>query len=141
MLHSRLNKFKLVYVYAILILAMGNLVQISTATAHLLENSKTSFAQEYKELRLLLQKVTSEKTAITYKPEIQQQINRLKLNQATGEQSFSSMSKSQQKIFIQKFQNNRYHCGEVTQVMQERQRILLHPDLSAILRDLLNQIP
>ena len=51
------------------------------------------------------------------------------------------MPKSQQELFVKKFQNNRYHCGEVTQVMQERQRILLHPDLSDILRDLLNQIP
>lgn len=128
--------------FIILILLAIGLAQIySSAQAHLPEENNSSFALEYKELRILLQKVVSAQTAATYKPAIKQQIDRLKQNQAAGEQTFSSMSESQQQLFVKKFQNNRFHCGEVTQVMQERQRILLHPDLSIILRELLNQIP
>lgn len=113
----------------------------SPAQAHLLEKNDSSFALEYKELRILLQKVVNEQTAVTYRSAIKQQIDKLKQNQITGEQTFSSLSESQQQLFVKKFQNNRFHCGEVTQVMQERQRILLHPDLSSILRELLDQIP
>ena len=136
-----LVNFRPVYFFAIIMIALTNLLVAGKVNSHLLENSKASFAQEYKELRILLQNVTDEQTAIAHKSAIQEQINKLKLNQAAGEQSFAAMSELEQKLFIKKFQNNRYHCGEVTQVMEERQRILLHPDLSAILRDVLNQIP
>lgn len=109
--------------------------------ASLFEQDRQSFALEYKELRMLLQKVKNEQTAIKYKPAIEQQISSLRQNQFSGEGSFTAMSESEQIMFVKKFQNNRFHCGEVTQVMAERQRILLHPDLANILRDLLNQIP
>lgn len=133
--------FKIFYVCACTLLVLGCLFITDSAHAHLLENGDASFAEEYKELRLLLQSVTNTQAAITFRPAIQEQISKLKQNQAAGEQAFSAMSKSEQELFVKKFQNNRYHCGEVTQVMEERQRILLHPDLSVILRDLLDQIP
>ena len=141
MIPSTSIKNKLANFCVCVLLATGFTIDIPAANAHLLEDNKSSFAQEYRELRILLQKVNTEQTAKTYRSAIQAQIDRLKQNQATGEQAFSSMPKSQQELFVKKFQNNRYHCGEVTQVMQERQRILLHPDLSDILRDLLSQIP
>ena len=114
---------------------------VQSLNAHLLEESTSSFALEYRELRILLQKVDNEQAATTYKHAIKQQIERLKQNQATGEQSFASMSETEQQLFVKKFQNNRFHCGEVTQVMAERQRILLRPELSNILRDVLDEIP
>lgn len=134
-------KLKCNYFTVLALIITGLFVCAQTSYAHLLDESESSFALEYKELRLLLQKVNSQQSAINYKPEIKQQIDRLKQNQATGEQSFASMSKSQQQLFVKKFQNNRFHCGEVTQVMSERQRILLQPELSKILRELLVQIP
>ena len=134
-------KHNLAYLCVSLFLVIGIFIGAPIAYGNLLEDSNSSFAQEYRELRILLQKVNTEQAAKTYRPAIQEQIIRLKQNQAAGEQAFSAMPKSQQEIFVKKFQNNRYHCGEVTQVMQERQRILSHPDLSEILRDLLNQIP
>ena len=134
-------KYKLICFCASVYLTAVFIIAAPAAYAHLLEDTNSSFAQEYRELRILLQKVNTEQTAKTYRAAIQEQITRLKQNQVTGEQAFSAMPKAQQELFVKKFQNNRYHCGEVTQVMQERQRILLHPDLSVILRDLLNQIP
>ncbi len=134
-------KHKMACLCVLFMVVTGFVVTAPVAHAHLLEESKSSFALEYRELRILLQKVNTEQAAKTYRSAIQEQISRLQKNQASGEQTFSAMPKSQQELFVKKFQNNRYHCGEVTQVMQERQRILLHPDLSAILRDLLNQIP
>lgn len=134
-------KHKLAYICASLFLIAGLAIDIPVAGAHLLEDNNSSFAQEYRELRILLQKVNTEQSAKIHRHAIQEQITRLKQNQAAGEQAFSALPKSQQELFVKKFQNNRFHCGEVTQVMQERQRILLHPDLSNVLRDLLNQIP
>ena len=127
-------RFKLFFIFA---LALGS----HSVLAHLFEQDHQSFALEYKELRVLLQKVKSRETAIKYKPAIEQQISSLRQNQFSGESSFAAMSENEQTIFVKKFQNNRFHCGEVTQVMAERQRILLHPDLANILRNLLNQIP
>jgi len=123
------------------LIVSGYLLHANYAFAHLADGDEQSFALEYKELRTLLQKVTSKETALNYKPAIEEQINYLKQTQQTGNHTFNAMSESQQYLFIKKFQNNRFHCGEVTEVMAERQRILLHPELSGILRDLLNQIP
>lgn len=136
-----LAKIKCNYSTVLALIITGLFFSAQISYAHFLDESESSFALEYKELRLLLQKVNSEQSAINYKLEIKQQIDKLKQNQATGEQSFASMSKPQQQLFVKKFQNNRFHCGEVTQVMDERQRILLQPELSKILRDLLIQIP
>ena len=85
--------------------------------------------------------VKDRNTALIYKPAIQEQIEFLQMNQSTGEKAFSEMSKEEQTLFVKRFQNNRYHCGGVTQVMQERQRILLNPDMANVLGDLLHQIP
>ena len=112
-----------------------------SVSAHLFEHDSQSFAKEYKELRVLLQKVTTEEAAIKHKPAIQMQISILKKNQFSGESSFAALSDNEQALFVKKFQNNRFHCGEVTQVMAEKQRILLHLDISKILRDVLSQIP
>ena len=105
------------------------------------EGNGQSYAQEYNNLRLLLEKVTNTESAINYKQAIENQINILKKNQHSGEENFNAMTQEQKKFFIQKFQNNRYHCGEVTQVMNERQRILLDPGLFEILGDTLSNIP
>lgn len=104
-------------------------------------NHNQSFAQHYSELAELLSKVKDKQTALHYRPEIQQQIDRLANSQSSGEAKFNQMSKPEQKLFIKRFQNNRYHCGAVTQVMQERQRILLDPELAESLQDLLIKIP
>ncbi len=125
----------------ILILIL-NAVFAPPIQAHLFENSKeSSFAIEYRQLALLLKEVVDQKSALQHKQAIEIQIENLKRNQISGEQAFDTMSDSQKNIFIKKFQSNRFHCGEVTQVMVERQRILLHPELSEVLRDLLEQIP
>ena len=120
---------------------IAGLLNTDFVLARLLDKDEQSFALEYKELRILLQKVNNKQTAEKYKSAIERQILYLQRNQLKGEGTFESLPESQQQLFVKKFQNNRFHCGEVTQVMAERQRILLHPDLAKILRDLLDQIP
>lgn len=100
-----------------------------------------SFAQQYDVLADLLSKVKDRETALYHRDQIQQQIAFLEQNQSSGESAFNMLSKQEQVLFIKRFQNNRYHCGEVTQVMQERQRILLDPELASLLKDLLMEIP
>lgn len=100
-----------------------------------------SFAEQYKDLRILLQKVTSAELATSYKAQIDHEIDILRANQTTSPVEFKSLSDAEKKLFIKKFQQNRFHCGEVTAVADERRRILLHPELSSILRDSLNRIP
>ena len=104
-------------------------------------SDRESFAKEYATLKTLLQKVKSEESAIFYKPQIQQELDRLKSSQISGDEEFSSLSEQEQKAFIKKFQNNQFHCGEVTQVMEERRRILLDPDLYKIIGSLVQKIP
>lgn len=101
----------------------------------------TSFAEEYKTLRILLEKVTDSETAIKYKAQIEQEIQRLSTTQYSGAEHFNSLSKLEQKLFVKRFQMNRFHCGEVTQVMQQRRRILFDPKLSKVLSKTLNNIP
>jgi hypothetical protein len=100
-----------------------------------------SFAQQYSELANLLSRVENRQSALDYRSKIQQQIDMLANSQSSGEDKFNQMSKQEQRLFIKRFQNNRYHCGAVTQVMQERQRILLDPELAELLQDLLIKIP
>ena len=100
-----------------------------------------SFAQEYAKLRELLEKVQNRESAVTYKPQIAAELDRLKSSQVNGGQAFDALSGREQQAFIQKFQNNHYHCGEVTQVMEERRRILLDPSLSEVLSSLIKNIP
>ena len=137
--HMRLPISSL-FVATIFIVATS-LLNLNLASANLTEEDEQSFALEYKELRILLQKVNNQQTAEKYKPAIKQQILQLQHNQFAGEVTYESLPKSEQQLFVKKFQNNRFHCGEVTQVMAERQRILLDPKLSNILRELLDQIP
>ena len=115
----------------------------SYASASLFSNtgSGQSYAQEYNNLRQLLEKVTSTESAIKYKQAIEYQIEVLNKNQHSGAENFNAMSPEEKKFFIQKFQNNRFHCGEVTQVMTEKQRILLDKKLYEILGETLSKIP
>ena len=135
---KHLLKYKLATIIFIIVV---NLFYADFVLARLLNQEEQSFALEYKELRILLQKVNNQQTAIKYRPAIEQQILHLQQNQLAGEGTFESLSESQQRLFVNKFQNNHLHCGEVTQVMAERRRILLHPELAKILRELLDQIP
>lgn len=106
-----------------------------------LEDSESSFAEKYKDLRILLQKVTSVELANRYKGRIDQEIDLLRKNQTTSSVDFKSLSKQEKKLFIKKFQQNRFHCGEVTGVANERRRIMLQPELANILRESLDRIP
>lgn len=100
-----------------------------------------SFAQEYSTLRHLLQQVQSKESALIYKSEISKELDRLRSSQISGGQAFATLSVEDKKLFIKKFQNNQFHCGEVTQVMEERRRILLDPELSEILSSVVIDIP
>ena len=129
----RFNFKTLLYLYLTLISS----VLLSTSHAE----ATKSYAEEYKPLRLLLEQVTNRETALKLKPKIEDQVIYLNSTQSSGSQLFESLSASEKKLFIKRFQNNRFHCSEVTSVMNERRRILLNPDLSFVLRDTLNQIP
>ena len=100
-----------------------------------------SFAQEYATLNLLLKKVQSRESALLYKYNISKELERIKSSQISGGKVFSTLSDKQQQAFIKKFQNNKFHCGEVTQVMEERNRILLNPELNEVLSSVINDIP
>ena len=100
-----------------------------------------SFAEKYRGLRILLQQVKTKEDAESLKPAIEEEISILSANQASGSAHFKSLSSEEKKLFIKKYQRNQFHCGEVTAVMNERRRIMLHPTLSGILRDTLNTIP
>jgi len=100
---------------------------------------KQSFAQEYDQLGQLLEKIRDKETAILYKPKILQEIDRIK--SSIGNQSdYDSLSEEEKKIFVKKFQNNNLHCGFVTKVMDERNRLLLNKETKAELGELLNQL-
>ena len=100
-----------------------------------------SFAREYAILGSLLEKVQNKKTARLYRPQIEKELARLKSNQISGQEAFESLSPLEQKIFIKKYQNNHFHCGAVTKVMNERNRLLLnswaHEELGSLLDELL----
>jgi len=100
-----------------------------------------SFAQEYIPLSDLLVKVKNSESATQYKSQISQEIARLKTTQISGGQEYEALSAEEKKAFVKKFQNNNQHCGAVTQVMQERTRILLNPKLSKILGSTIKDIP
>ena len=104
-------------------------------------NETQSFAQQYDELASLLSKVKDKQSALTHINDIQDQLDFLAHNQSSGEVEFNLMSPHEQELFVKRFQNNRFHCGAVTQVMQERQRILLDPELAGLLKELLMDMP
>ncbi len=100
---------------------------------------KESFAQEYAQLGLLLEKVQDKQTARLYKPQIIKELSRIK--SSVGEQSdFENLSPIEKKIFVKKFQNNNLHCGYVTKVVDERNRLLLNKEAKNELGDLLDQL-
>ncbi|NNC66705.1 MAG: hypothetical protein HKN83_01560 [Gammaproteobacteria bacterium] len=100
---------------------------------------KESFAQEYAQLGLLLEKVQDKQTARLYKPQIIKELSRIK--SSVGEQSdFENLSPIEKKIFVNKFQNNNLHCGYVTKVVDERNRLLLNKEAKNELGDLLDQL-
>ncbi|MDH3608280.1 MAG: hypothetical protein OEQ24_03425 [Gammaproteobacteria bacterium] len=100
---------------------------------------KESFAQEYAQLGLLLEKVQDKQTARLYKPQIIKELSRIK--SSVGEQSdFENLSPIEKKIFVKKFQNNNLHCGYVTKVVDERNRLLLNKEAKSELGDLLDQL-
>lgn len=100
---------------------------------------KQSFAQEYAQLGLLLEKVQDRKTAKLYKPQIIKELIRIK--SSVGQQSdFENLSPIEKKLFVKKFQNNNLHCGYVTKVIVEQNRLLLNKEAKNELGDLLNQL-
>ncbi|MCZ6564622.1 MAG: hypothetical protein O6852_00580 [Gammaproteobacteria bacterium] len=100
-----------------------------------------SFAQEYAYLGILLEKVHDQQSAVKYKSKIAIELDKLKLSQPSGGDQFASLSEDEKKIFIKKFQNNHFHCGEVTKVMDERNRLLLNPATREVLGALLVILP
>ena len=104
-------------------------------------DSEKSFAEEYKNLRILLEKVQDKDSALLHKQAIEDEIQLLNQNHRSGADQFKLLSDHEKNLFVKKFQKNRYHCGDVTQVMVERKRILFNPELSSILRDTLSRIP
>lgn len=106
-----------------------------------LDDTESSFAEKYRDLHMLLQKVTSVELAIAYKNSIDHEIDILRSNQTTSAVDYNSLSAEEKKIFIKKFQQNTFHCGEVTGVANEKRRILLQPELADILRESLERVP
>jgi hypothetical protein len=115
-------------VFSSLVLAGENIV-----------TDKESFAQEYAQLGLLLEKIQDEKTARFYKPQVIKELDRIRLS--VGEQSnYEALSPEERKLFIKKFQNNNLHCGYVTKVANERNRLLLNKEAKNELGELLDQL-
>ncbi len=131
-----MKKVKVLTLIIILLLSVG----CAMATQPFPDQIK-SFAEEYKTLRLLLEEVTNTDTALAQKSAIENEILRLKQTQSSGSEIFHSLSDADKKLFVKRFQQNRLHCSEVTQVMHETRRILLNPKLSEILADTLTHIP
>lgn len=104
-----------------------------------IETDKESFAKEYAQLGVLLEKVQDKQTAIDYKPEIIKELDRIKLS--IGKQSdFERLSPIEKKLFVKKFQNNNLHCGYVTKVINEKNRLLLNKEAKNELGGLLDQL-
>ena len=105
----------------------------------IISTDKESFAKEYAKLGMLLEKVQDKQTAIEYKPQIVKELERIKL--ATGNiNDFDSLSELDKKLFVKKFQNNNLHCGYVTKVAEERNRLLLNEEAKNELSELLDQL-
>jgi|GEM_PF-2070420 len=100
---------------------------------------KKSFAQEYNHLGQLLEKIQDRDTAIHYKSDIIKELGRIKAS--IGKQSdYDSLTDEEKKVFVKKFQNNNLHCGYVTKVMNERNRLLLNKEVKSELGELLDQL-
>lgn len=116
------------------------LLSVSVVNAgEIIETDKDSFAKEYAQLGVLLEKVQDKKTAIEYKPQIIKELNRIKLS--VGKQSdFDKLSPVEKKLFVKKFQNNNLHCGYVTKVINEKNRLFLNKEARKELGALLDQL-
>lgn len=118
------------------------LLYISSSVSNAGENvatDKESFAQEYAQLGLILEKIQDEATARLYKPQLIRELKRIKIS--VGEQSnYEALSSEDKKLFIKKFQNNNLHCGYVTKVANERNRLLLNKGAKNELGELLGQL-
>lgn len=118
------------------------LLYISSSVSNAGENvatDKESFAQEYAQLGLILEKIQDEATARLYKPQLIRELKRIKIS--VGEQSnYEALSSEDKKLFIKKFQNNNLHCGYVTKVANERNRLLLNKGAKNELGELLDQL-
>ncbi len=123
-----------------LFILLGMFISHSDASP-LKQHPQNSFAEQYSELAILLVKVRDTHSALAHKPMIESEIKLLQRNQSSGREFFDSLSDKDKKLFIRRFQNNRFHCSEVTQVMRERRRILLDPVLSEVLGETLANIP
>ena len=133
-----MQRGKQIYFFLTLILLL--IVAVTPAqTGENIATEKESFAQEYDQLGQLLEKIQDKETAIMYKPEIIREINRIK-NSIGKQNNFDSLSEEDKKLFIKKFQNNNLHCGYVTKVMNERNRLLLNKEAKAELGPLLDQL-
>jgi Lhr-like helicase len=105
----------------------------------IIPTDKESFAQEYEYLGVLLEKVRNKESAIAYKPKIISELARIQ--SSIGKQSdYESLSPLEKKLFVSKFQNNNLHCGFVTKVMDERNRLLLNKEIKSELGDVLDQL-
>ena len=104
-----------------------------------ISTDKESFAQEYAQLGVLLEKVQDKQTARLYKSQIIQELDRIK--SSVGEQSnYEALSPEEKRLFIKKFQNNNLHCGYVTKVIDERNRLLLNKEAKSELGALLDEL-
>ncbi len=127
--------------FRLAVITLSLLLVVPLYAGETIANNKDSFAKEYATLKTLLQKVKSRDSAELYKPQIEQELARLKSSQLIAGKEYDQLNQEEKKLFIKKFQNNQFHCGEVTQVMEERRRILLNPDLYEILGQLVQNLP
>jgi len=129
-------KEKVIKIYLVALLLVLPSV---TYSGENLISDKESFAQEYAQLGLLLEKIQDKQTAKLYKPQIIKELDRIKTS--VGQQSdFENLSPIEKKIFVKKFQNNNLHCGYVTKVVDERNRLLLNKEAKNELGGLLDQL-
>ena len=116
------------------------LLSMSVSSAgEIIPTEKESFAQEYEYLGILLEKIRNKESAILYKPKILTELARIQ--SSIGKQSdYESLTPLEKKLFVSKFQNNNLHCGYVTKVMDERNRLLLNKEIKNELGDILDQL-
>jgi len=134
----RIKQLKTYAVCWVLITQVLFFMSVSLA-GEIIATDKESFAQEYEYLGVLLEKVRNKETAIVYKPQIITELARIQ--SSIGKQSdFESLSPLEKKVFVSKFQNNNLHCGYVTKVMDERNRLLLNKEAKNELGEILDQL-
>lgn len=101
--------------------------------------SKESFAQEYAKLGLILEKIQDQETARLYKSEVIKELDRIRLS-VDEFSNYESLSPEKKKLFVSKFQNNNLHCGYVTKVANERNRLLLNKSIKNEMGNVLDRL-